>query len=82
MTGTQREPARDRRPSPDDLWIAVTGLTGAGKSSFISLFADQKIEIGHGLDSSELMPSGFSTPDTLILFFQPRSVSTSSDALT
>ncbi|KAM0452516.1 hypothetical protein ACHAPV_009551 [Trichoderma viride] len=36
--------------SPDDVVIAVMGVTGAGKSTFISLFA-KDAEIGHGLQS-------------------------------
>lgn len=35
---------------PDDVVIAVMGVTGAGKSTFISLFADDA-QIGHGLQS-------------------------------
>ena len=33
------------------VYIAMMGVTGAGKSSFISLLCDTKIEIGHDLDS-------------------------------
>jgi hypothetical protein len=33
--------------------IAVMGVTGSGKSSFISLLADQRVEISHGLHSGE-----------------------------
>ncbi|PON28998.1 hypothetical protein TGAM01_v202106 [Trichoderma gamsii] len=36
--------------SPEDVVIAVMGVTGAGKSTFISLFADDA-QIGHGLQS-------------------------------
>lgn len=49
-------PLEDREPSPEDIWIAVTGVTGAGKSTFISLLVDQEIEIGHGLSSGESVP--------------------------
>lgn len=35
---------------PDDVVIAVMGVTGAGKSTFISLFA-KDAQIGHGLQS-------------------------------
>lgn len=33
------------------MYIAVMGVTGAGKSSFISLLCDEKIDIGHDLES-------------------------------
>ncbi|UKZ61156.1 uncharacterized protein TrAtP1_002426 [Trichoderma atroviride] len=36
--------------SPDDVVIAVMGVTGAGKSTFISLFA-KDAQVGHGLQS-------------------------------
>ncbi|KAF3921970.1 hypothetical protein ABW20_dc0103622 [Dactylellina cionopaga] len=36
---------------PDDLFIAIMGITGSGKSSFISLLSDEPVEIGHGLKS-------------------------------
>ncbi|KAK6539329.1 hypothetical protein TWF694_009562 [Orbilia ellipsospora] len=36
---------------PHDLFIAVMGITGSGKSSFISLLSDEPVEIGHGLKS-------------------------------
>ena len=41
--------------SPDDVYIAIMGVTGAGKSTFISKCC-QKAEkgIGHGLKSREL----------------------------
>lgn len=32
--------------------IALMGVTGSGKSSFISLLADQDVEISHSLHSS------------------------------
>ncbi|TPX06853.1 uncharacterized protein E0L32_002349 [Thyridium curvatum] len=38
-------------PSADDVIIAVMGMTGAGKSSFISLCSDKKPPIGHDLNS-------------------------------
>ncbi|KIV87795.1 hypothetical protein PV11_03317 [Exophiala sideris] len=37
--------------SKNDTVIAVMGVTGAGKSTFISLLTDAQIEIGHGLRS-------------------------------
>jgi ABC-type lipoprotein export system ATPase subunit len=29
------------------------GVTGSGKTTFINLFSDRKLEVGHGLDSCE-----------------------------
>ena len=37
--------------SPTDLFIAVMGVTGSGKSTFISKCANTKVEVGHGLQS-------------------------------
>ena len=37
--------------STPDIYVAVMGVTGSGKSSFISLLCDSKIEIGHNLES-------------------------------
>jgi len=37
--------------SKDDIIIAVMGVTGAGKSTFISLLSNEEIKIGHGLQS-------------------------------
>jgi ABC-type multidrug transport system ATPase subunit len=37
--------------SKQDVIIAFMGITGAGKSTFISLLTDEEIEIGHGLQS-------------------------------
>jgi hypothetical protein len=39
--------------SKNDIIIAVMGVTGAGKSTFISLLSDAEIQIGHGLQSCE-----------------------------
>ncbi|KAH7133895.1 P-loop containing nucleoside triphosphate hydrolase protein [Dactylonectria macrodidyma] len=36
----------------DSAVILIMGVTGAGKSSFISLLADQEVEVGHSLESS------------------------------
>jgi ABC-type lipoprotein export system ATPase subunit len=44
-----------RLQSKDDIIIAIMGVTGAGKSTFISLLSDEKIEIGHGLQSCEFL---------------------------
>lgn len=39
--------------SPNDIVIAVFGLTGSGKSNFISKLTGKDVEIGHGLQSCE-----------------------------
>jgi polynucleotide 5'-kinase involved in rRNA processing len=38
---------------PDDTIIALMGMTGVGKSSFISLFTNEKVQIGTDLESFE-----------------------------
>ena len=35
---------------PDDVVIAVMGVTGSGKTTFVNYFADVELEIGHGLE--------------------------------
>ncbi|KAJ4987244.1 hypothetical protein SVAN01_07255 [Stagonosporopsis vannaccii] len=49
--------------SPDDIIIAVMGITGCGKTSFINLFSDHKLLVGHELDSCtqdvEVVPCSF-----------------------
>jgi polynucleotide 5'-kinase involved in rRNA processing len=39
--------------SPDDVFIAVLGLTGVGKSTFVTLCTQKEIQIGHQLESSQ-----------------------------
>ncbi|ORX97297.1 P-loop containing nucleoside triphosphate hydrolase protein [Clohesyomyces aquaticus] len=36
--------------SPGDIVIAVMGVTGAGKTTFVNYLADQELQIGHGLE--------------------------------
>lgn len=36
---------------PSDIIIAVMGITGCGKTTFVNLFAEEPLEVGHGLDS-------------------------------
>ena len=43
-------------PRATDVFIAVMGVTGAGKSTFISLCSEQKVKIGHGLKSCKCSP--------------------------
>ncbi|KAJ3524909.1 hypothetical protein NM208_g11865 [Fusarium decemcellulare] len=38
-------------PGPNDVFIAVMGVTGSGKSSFISVCSDKNVHIGHSLDA-------------------------------
>lgn len=37
----------------EKLAIILMGVTGSGKSTFISLLTDQNVEVGHGLESRE-----------------------------
>lgn len=39
---------------PTDLFFAVMGVTGAGKSTFISSLSEDAAEVGHDLQSSEV----------------------------
>lgn len=39
------------QPRPTDVFIAVMGVTGVGKSTLISLCTNREVEIGHGLSS-------------------------------
>ena len=45
--------AEPSSPKPDDTWVAIMGMTGAGKSTFISTLIEEEVSIGHGLHSSE-----------------------------
>ncbi|KAL2076156.1 hypothetical protein VTL71DRAFT_1099 [Oculimacula yallundae] len=38
-------------PTPEDVVIAVMGVTGSGKTTFIQQFCNQNLNIGHGLES-------------------------------
>ncbi|KAH8596541.1 hypothetical protein B0O99DRAFT_619267 [Bisporella sp. PMI_857] len=40
-----------RTPGPNDVFIAVMGVTGSGKSSFISLCSSKPVKIGHTLEA-------------------------------
>lgn len=37
------------------MFIAVMGVTGSGKSSFISMCSDTPVEIGHTFEACELL---------------------------
>ena len=39
--------------SPSDVFIALMGMTGSGKSSFISLCCQRAAKIGHDLNACE-----------------------------
>ena len=43
-----------REPSPDDIFIAIMGMTGSGKSTFISHCTDVEVQIGHDLVACEI----------------------------
>jgi len=46
------EPVQDSQaPTPKDIVIAVMGITGAGKTTFIQHFCRQDLNVGHGLQS-------------------------------
>lgn len=42
------------RPRPEDTIIAVMGVTGTGKSSFVQLFTTEPVGIGSGSQSCKL----------------------------
>ncbi|KAK3349276.1 P-loop containing nucleoside triphosphate hydrolase protein [Lasiosphaeria hispida] len=50
----------DRPPTHETVVIVLMGVTGSGKSTFISLLADQPVRIGHGLESSTVNASFYS----------------------
>ena len=56
---TSIEPLKLIAYSQDDIYIAVMGVTGAGKSRFISACTGQDVKIGHSLESCK---SDFSLP--------------------
>jgi GTP-binding protein EngB required for normal cell division len=49
--------------SDDDVVIFVMGMTGSGKSTLINLLADEKVKVGHSLQSctTEVQVASFST---------------------
>lgn len=44
----------DNEPKPTDVFIAVMGVTGAGKSTFISKCTEKEVRIGHNLQACEI----------------------------
>jgi excinuclease UvrABC ATPase subunit len=60
------EAQSDRLPDEDiihplDPLFVVMGVTGAGKSTFISLLSEDAVEVGHGLQSSKSTSVSIST---------------------
>jgi GTP-binding protein EngB required for normal cell division len=58
ISSTPRHPISD-----EDVVIVVMGMTGSGKSTLINLIADEKVEVGHSLQSctTEVQVASFST---------------------
>lgn len=46
-----------RRPSRNDRFLLVVGMTGSGKSTFVSSCTRRQVTIGHGLQSCKWLPS-------------------------
>lgn len=42
-----------RPPGPEDVWIAIMGMTGTGKSTLISTLVGYDVGVGHELQSSK-----------------------------
>ncbi len=47
----------------EDVFIAIMGITEAGKSTFISNFVGDQVVIGHSMDSCRLFSEGDSRHD-------------------
>jgi type IV secretory pathway VirB4 component len=45
------------QPQDSDIFIAVMGVTGAGKSTFISHCTQKAVKIGHDLQACKCIPS-------------------------
>ncbi|KAK3383001.1 hypothetical protein B0T24DRAFT_687351 [Lasiosphaeria ovina] len=54
------EPQDEFSELADSVVIAFMGVTGSGKSSFVSLLADQHVEVSHGLHSHTLHAQAYS----------------------
>ncbi|KAF1940628.1 hypothetical protein EJ02DRAFT_406290 [Clathrospora elynae] len=46
-----KQPKLTGEKSPEDIIIAVMGITGCGKTTFVNFFSEQPLPVGHGLDS-------------------------------
>ncbi|KAH7139839.1 hypothetical protein B0J13DRAFT_596814 [Dactylonectria estremocensis] len=62
-------------PKKSDVFIAVMGVTGSGKSSFISMCSDTRIKIGHSLEACtavvDVYPCNLLTDRTVYLIDTP-----------
>ncbi|KAJ5174513.1 uncharacterized protein N7482_000390 [Penicillium canariense] len=58
-------------PRDSDVYIAVMGVTGAGKSTFISHLAESKVEVGDGTQRVEMYRCKFSGPVNIWLVDTP-----------
>ena len=61
-----------QRPLASDILIAVVGITGAGKSTFIDKLVDEEVGVGHDLTSRECLVSL-----TVLSFYSHHSIDTS-----
>jgi ABC-type uncharacterized transport system ATPase component len=50
--------------SLEDVFVVVLGVTGAGKSTFVSLCSGQQAEIGDSLESCKLQQYGVKRSDS------------------
>ena len=44
------------QPKHSDVYVAVMGVTGSGKSTFISHCTEVPVEIGHAMESCKMHP--------------------------
>ena len=57
--------------SLQDVYVAVMGVTGAGKSTFIEKLTGKEVNIGHGLFSCKYFsPAHLNTSNTHYLWFK------------
>ena len=54
-TSNTTHPTSNFQNSIHDVYIAVMGITGSGKSTFVSICSQKIVPIGHGLRSSQLI---------------------------
>jgi len=50
-------------PKPSDVFIAIMGVTGAGKSTFISKCTEKEVRIGHNLQACKTTLLGLQRRD-------------------
>lgn len=51
-----------QKPPPNAVFLLVMGMTGSGKSSFVSSCTGRDVVVGHGLQSCESQNVGFGKP--------------------